>query len=57
MKGLSYSGRRIAADLFNPDCFRLAETFGAWGVRVGDVSARLDAVRTAWKNVSRTDGD
>jgi acetolactate synthase-1/2/3 large subunit len=41
MKGIqnrSYGGRHIAVDLANPDFVRLAESFGALGLRVDQLS-------------------
>ena len=43
-----YGGRVIASELRNPDFVRLAESFGAAGVRVSTPDALHDAVAAAW---------
>ena len=43
-----HGGRVIASELRNPDFVRLAESFGAFGVRVDRPDALRDAVARAW---------
>ena len=43
-----YGGRVIASELRNPDFVKLAESFGAAGVRVDTPDALRDAVAAAW---------
>ena len=43
-----YGGRVIASELRNPDFVKLAESFGADGVRVETPDALRDAVAAAW---------
>ena len=43
-----YGGRVIASELHNPDFVRLAESFGAVGVRADTPDALRDAVAAAW---------
>ena len=43
-----YGGRVIASELRNPDFVKLAESFGAAGVRVETPDALRDAVAAAW---------
>ena len=43
-----YGGRVIASELRNPDFVKLAESFGAAGVRVKTPDALRDAVASAW---------
>ena len=43
-----HGGRVIASELRNPDFVRLAESFGAYGVRVDRPDALRDAVARAW---------
>ena len=43
-----YGGRIIASELHNPDFVRLAESFGAGGVRADTPDALRDAVAAAW---------
>jgi acetolactate synthase-1/2/3 large subunit len=50
MKGIQnrwYDGRHIAVDLVNPDFVRFAESFGALGLRVRDVTEFEAALRAA----------
>jgi len=43
-----FSGRTIASDLLNPDFVKLAESFGALGLKATTPEALRQALRQAW---------